>query len=422
MTRHSSVREPTVLPRLLATAADPTLDGHFRQWGQMPEGPVSIREVERAGLRGRGGAFFPTERKLESVASGRFPIVVANGTEGEPASLKDKTLLASAPHLVFDGINAAAATVGAQEAILCVDRSATQTVRAVHRAASERAAARADAVDIRIETTPARYVAGEESALVHWLNGGDAKPIFVPPRPFEKGVRGRRTLVNNVETLAQLALIARFGAGWFRSLGTADDPGTALVTVAGDASRPGVYEAEYGASLDSLLASAGADRSAHSLLVGGYAGTWIPAAAATKLSLDRKSLGQVGAKIGCASLVVLGEHSCGLEATARVTAWMAGQSAGQCGPCANGLPAIAQGLRALVAGDRRGRWENQLHRWLDQVEGRGACHHPDGVARMVRSALKVFSGEIANHRRFGPCRPKFTTSPLPLPQLEGGWR
>jgi NADH:ubiquinone oxidoreductase subunit F (NADH-binding) len=416
----SAQPEPTRLPRLLATAADPGFDAHVRQWGQMPGGPVLIRDIECAGLCGRGGASFPTWRKLATVASGRRPIVVANGTEGEPASLKDKTLLISAPHLVFDGISIAAETVGAHQAVLCVDRQATKAVQSVRKAAAERAAARADVIDISIETAPPRYLTGEESALVHWLNGGNAKPTFVPPRPFEKGVQGRPTLVNNVETLANLALIARFGPGWFRSLGTPEDPGTLLVTVGGDVPNRGVYEVPFGAPVESLLRSVGAGPSAQAVLTGGYAGTWIPATTAAKLSLDRKSFSSAGAVMGCASLLILGSGSCGLVITARIAGWMAGQSAGQCGPCVNGLPVIADALDGLVAGDRRGRWEKQLPRWLDQVERRGACHHPDGVAQMVRSALKVFSKEIENHRGHGPCRS--LPSALPLPNWQGTWR
>lgn len=416
----SGYPESTRMPRLLANAADPSFDAHFRFWGQMPGGPVSIRELEHAGLSGRGGAGFATWRKLATVASGRHPVVVANGTEGEPASVKDKTLLIRASHLVFDGISIAAETVGADQAVLCVDRHATKALQSVHKAAAERARAGADVIDIRIETTPPGYLTGEESALVHWLNGGDAKPTFVPPRPFEKGVRGQPTLVNNVETLANLALIARFGSDWFRSLGTPDNPGTLLVTIGGDVQHPGVYELPFGAPVEALLRSAGADPSAQAVLTGGYAGTWIPAATAAGLSLDRTSFSGAGAVMGCASLLVLSGNSCGLVATAQIARWMAGQGAGQCGPCVNGLPAIAGALEALVEGDRRGRSEQQLARWVDQVDRRGACHHPDGVARMVRSALRVFSDEIAKHRRHGQCHSM--PPALSLPRWQGSWR
>jgi NADH:ubiquinone oxidoreductase subunit F (NADH-binding) len=419
LTARPPAPDGTSLPRLLATAGDPSLHAHIDKWGEVPASYLDLREVDRAGLRGRGGAWFPTVRKLATVASGRRPIVVANGTEREPISNKDKTILTAAPHLVLDGIGIAAGSVGAERAVLCIDRSDAKVIRSVQRAVAERAAG--DAVPVSIKLTPSRYVAGEESALVHWLNGGQAKPTFVPPRPFERGVDSRPTLVNNVETLANLALIARFGARWFRGLGTAEDPGTLLATVTGDVEKPGVYELAFGSSVDSLLRVTGADRSAHAVLTGGLAGTWVPAAIAAKLTWDRKSFAAADATIGCASLVVAGGASCGLALTARIAHWMGRQTAGQCGPCVNGLPSIAGALDALVAGDRAGRWEAQLRKWLDLVEGRGACHHPDGVVRMVRSALSVFSDEIESHRRHGPCGARSST-PISLPSWKGPWQ
>ncbi len=414
--------DPRQLPRVLPAGTDPGLRAHLERWGPMPDGGVAlIEEVERAGLRGRGGAGFPTATKLRTVAAGRRSVVVANGTEGEPVSTKDKSLLMGSPHLVLDGASLAAETVGADEAIICVDTTATGAAHAVRAALAERARVKADRVSLRLETAPNRYVAGEESALVHWLGGGDARPTFVPPRPFERGLRGRPTLVNNVETLAHLALIARFGAAWFRGLGTADEPGTALVTLTGDVSRPGVYELPLGFPLVDLLRAAGeAEFAPQAVLIGGYAGTWIPGSVAVALTADTKSLRRAGAGLGCGAISVLGPGQCGLLELARVTRWLAGESAGQCGPCVHGLPAIATAVEALAAGRRDRRLDAQLPRWLDMVDGRGACHHPDGAVRFVRSALAVFATEIHEHRRRGPCRP--APPLLPTPSPAGGWR
>ena len=415
------VPDPRALPRLLAGDGDPTLDAHFQQWGQMPGGgPTLIEEVERAGLRGRGGAQFPTATKLRTVAAGRRCVVVANGTEGEPASGKDKALLVNSPHLVLDGASIAAETVGASEAIICIDRAATSAIKAVKRAIAERLPTGADRVALRVEATPTQYVTGEESALVHWLNGGVAKPTVVPPRPFERGVQGRPTLVNNVETLAHLALIARFGAAWFRGLGSADEPGTALVTFTGDVARPGVYELPLGIPLSEALRVAGTINEPQGLLVGGYAGVWIAGSAVASTRLGGASLRAVGATLGCGAISVLSPASCGLVTTALITRWLANQSAGQCGPCVNGLPAIAEAVEALVTGDRGHRREQQLRRWLDMVEGRGACHHPDGTARFVRSALTVFAKETDRHRQRAGCRAPAAS--LPFPAAQDGWR
>jgi NADH:ubiquinone oxidoreductase subunit F (NADH-binding) len=416
---------PVRLPRILPTGRDPGLQAHLERWGWLPDGGTSlIEEVERAGLRGRGGAAFPTAIKLQAVAARRHSVVVANGTEGEPASAKDKSLLAGTPHLVLDGASLAAEAVGADEAIICVDRTATAAVDAVRTALAERARVKADRVRLRVEAAPGRYVAGEESALVQWLGGGDARPAFGPPRPFERGLGGRPTLVNNVETLAHLALIARFGAAWYRSLGTADDPGTTLVTLMGDVPRPGVYELPLGFPFAELLqatATGHARSTPQAVLVGGYAGTWVPGHVAVGgVTVDRTSLRGVGAGLGCGAISVIGPDRCGLIEVARVTRWLASQSAGQCGPCVHGLPAIASAVDALAAGERDPRPEAQLRRWLDMVEGRGACHHPDGVVRFVRSALAVFAADIDEHRRRGPCPPLAPV--LPTPPAAGGWR
>jgi len=255
---------------------------------------------------------------------------------------------------------------------------------------------------------------------VHWLSGGESKPTFTPPRPFERGVGGRPTLVNNVETLAHLALVARFGAAWYRAIGTADDPGSTLVTVTGDVSRPGVYEVALGSAVESALAAAIPTGSPQAVLVGGYSGTWLPAGALGGIGVDSASLRRVGAVLGCGTLSVLGPGACGLQETAAVARWMAGQSAGQCGPCAHGLPAMADAFDALVRGERRPAAQRRLAQLFETVAGRGACHHPDGVIRMARSALAVFAGEIERHRRHGPCRQAHTV--LPVPAVAGGWR
>jgi NADH:ubiquinone oxidoreductase subunit F (NADH-binding) len=412
---------PDTAPRLFAIPPDPTLAGHLDRLGPPPGHPLDlIAEVERSGLRGKGGAGFPTAVKLAAVARRGHAIVVANGTEGEPASLKDKTLLAAAPHLVLDGAVLAAEAVGAREVVLCVERSAAAP-HALDLALRERRAAGCDRIPIRLATTPNRYLAGEESALVHWLNGGEAKPTFTPPRPFVRGVSGRPTLVDNVETLAHLALIARFGAEWFRTLGTAADPGTTLVTLSGAVSRPGVYEVPLGIPLGSVLSAAGATvADLRAVLVGGYFGAWIPGGGAGEVTLSVEGLGRAGASLGCGVLAALPRGVCGLAESARVARWLAAQSTGQCGPCVNGLDAIARAMAVLVGGDVDGRAEWQLRRWLDMVKGRGACHHPDGAARFVESCLRVFADEIALHRHRGPC-PDRTYPLLPVP-APGGWR
>jgi NADH:ubiquinone oxidoreductase subunit F (NADH-binding) len=395
-----------------------TLRDHVSRHG-VPHGDRRLIElVERSGLRGRGGAGFPAGRKLRAVAERRGrAVVVANGTEGEPVSAKDKVLLRGLPHLVLDGAALAAAAVGAREAIVAVARTSRHELAAVQAALAEREAHRLDPVELRVVSVPERFVAGEETALVQALDGGVGLPTFVPPRPFERGVGGAPTLVQNVETLAQIALIARYGAEWFRELGTAEEPGSALVTLSGAVREPAVYEVALGVPLQSVLDAAGGPTAPpQAVLVGGYFGTWVEAARLSGLRLSDAGLSDVGASLGARALAVVPQGVCGLVEVARVSRWLADESAGQCGPCVVGLDAVAGGVSKLVKSGGRGGVTEQLHRWLSQIEGRGACRHPDGAVRFVRSALRVFAAEIALHERGRCSAAQRDVHVLPLPR------
>jgi NADH:ubiquinone oxidoreductase subunit F (NADH-binding) len=418
----------TDAPRLLPRPPAARLVDHLARLGpRPPTGRALIGEAERAGLRGRGGAGFPTAIKLEAVRSrgarllqGRTPIVVANGTEGEPLSAKDKTLLVHAPHLVLDGMLAAAHAVGADQAVVCVERDARPVIQALGRAIEERGR-EPDAVTLRVALTPPRYVAGEETALVNWLNGGEAKPTFTPPRPFERGVDGRPTLVDNVETLAHLALIARFGAQWWRGAGTATDPGTMLVTVSG-VTRPGVYEVPLGTPMRQVLRNAGA-HDVSGVLVGGYFGTWLTPRQAAMASLSADDLKLMGAGLGCGAIATLTHDACPLAELARVTQWLASQSAGQCGACAHGLPATSGAVQRMArSADADADAETAARRWLEMVAGRGACKLPDGAVRFVSSGFAVFAEHITEHRVRGRCAASDAPPALPVPRPEGPWR
>jgi NADH:ubiquinone oxidoreductase subunit F (NADH-binding) len=420
------------LPRLIPSPSVTSLGAHLAHFGPLPPSLADdpdglVARVGEAGLRGRGGAGFPTGTKLAAVARSagrrsllarRSPIVVANGTEGEPASVKDVTLLRHAPHLVLDGVVAAAAAVGAVEGVVCVDRRRPGVVAALERALAERTGH--DHVPIRVAAAPSHYVTGEESALVHWLNGGEARPTAVPPRPFERGVAGRPTLVDNVETLAHLALIARFGPAWWRGVGTPDEPGSLLVTITDGRRSPAVFETTYGYRLADLLAHAGVNGRSPAL-VGGYFGSWLRADDVETVRLTTADLGRCGASIGCGAVATLPDTACPLREVARVTTWLASQSAGQCGPCVHGLPAVARAVQALVEGDRSRRADAELRRLIPMVSGRGGCKMPDGALRFVASALQVFDEHIGAHRH-GPCGLLDAPPLLPVPRSDRSWR
>ena len=285
--------------------------------------------------RGQGGAGFPTAIKLRAVARARGrAVVVANGCEGDPASSKDRLLLERLPHLVIDGALLAARAVGARDIVIAVGEHATHAERAVEVALSERHDLRSGSPRVRVVIVPHGYVSGQENALVNFLNGGPAKPTAIPPRVFERGVGGRPTLVDNVETLAHIALIARHGAAWFRELGTTEEPGSRLVSVSGAIAYPGVYEIESGAPLSALISAAGGVTTrVQAFLLGGYAGTWVHPELGLQLGLSDTQLAASGATLGAGIVVALPTSACVVAELAHVADWLAGESAGQCGPC-----------------------------------------------------------------------------------------
>jgi NADH:ubiquinone oxidoreductase subunit F (NADH-binding) len=368
-----------------------TLAEHRRAYGDLGVDTRTLLDaIEGSGLRGRGGGGFPTALKMAAVRdSGRRAIVVANGAEGEPISGKDKTLLAYVPHLVLDGAVLAARAVRARDAIVAVPQFLQPVVA---HAIAERNDGR---ISLQAVAVPDAFVAGEETALVQFLNGGPALPTFTPPRPFERGVRGLPTLVQNVETLAHLGLIARYGPSWFREIGTPEEPGSTLVTLSGAVRNPGVYEVATGYPLATLFADAGGLRSdATAYLVGGYFGTWLPSA--REIVLSDADLARDGAALGARAIVVLPDGTCGVRETARIARYLADESAGQCGPCVHGLDAVATDLEQLL--DRtRPVDDHRLRRRLEVIAGRGACRHPDGAVRLVASALHVFAGDFERH-------------------------
>ncbi|MBO0878624.1 MAG: SLBB domain-containing protein, partial [Pseudonocardia sp.] len=225
--------------------------------------------------------------------------MIANGCEGDPASTKDRALLTVAPHLVLDGIELAAHAVGAPETVLSLHHGDPlgDTLRAA-------LAERPDSPLLpRLVEVPARYVASADSALANYLTTGAAKPTGREFRPSQRGVHGRPTLVDNVETLAHLALIFRYGAAWFRERGTRSAPGTTLVTVGGAVRAPGVYEIDLGAPLSHPLRLAGGTaRPVQAVLLGGLGGRWLPLPAMHALRLTDHACRDVGARMGIAAL------------------------------------------------------------------------------------------------------------------------
>ena len=373
------------VPRLLAGVdASPSLElaEHMAVHGPRPGADLTrlLALLDQARLAGRGGAGFPLAAKLRALPDGGREVVV-NGSESEPASWKDRTLLRRSPHLVLDGALAVAEAIGARSVTI-----------AAHDAASIESAqgaltSRVDASRVQLRRTGGRFVGGEARALLRGLRGGPATPPGRREHATERGV-----VISNVETFAQVALLLRIGAARFAETGTRREPGTTLLTVGGAVARPGVVEIPLGTPLGIVLDAAGAGRPV-AVVTGGYHGSWI--APIGDIRLCRDGLASAGGTLGAGVVLVLDADTCALGELSRVATWLAGESARQCGPCTFGLPALARDMRALVAGS--GDALGAAFEHARAVDGRGACSHPDGAVRFVSSGLHVLRDEVENH-------------------------
>jgi len=422
MTAPQALVEERILTQGAGTGKYRDLDVHLAEHGPVPStpGPALVTLVEQSGLTGRGGAGFPTARKLAAVAAGSAPVVVANGAEGEPASSKDRVLLSYAPHLVLDGLQLACRAVGAAQAYVYVHEG--PLVAHLENLVRARARRGVDVVVPTVVAAPARFISGQETAVVSAINAGPALPTSAAQPVYVKGVDRRPTLVQNVETLAHLALLARHGASWFRGAGTEREPGTMLCTISGAVASPGVVEVPIGTDIADLLERAGGPSSRlGAVLVGGYHGAWLPAPTAAELAMSVAGLRDAGASPGAGVLVALGADSCGLVETARAVGYLAQESARQCGPCMNGLPAMAHALGELARARPTPGLADRVQALALAVDKRGACHHPDGTVRLVRSALRVFAAEVRSHQG-GRCGATDLRPVLPVPAPMAGPR
>lgn len=395
-----------------ATDSAETLQHHLKRLGPVPaDTSWMIVALERAELRGRGGAGFPAARKWRAVGDaarlGLPAVVIANGAEGEPCSSKDRLLLRTRPHLVLDGLRLAAQAVGATDTFIYLRHDDRDSRRVVKDAIKERGRHLAGEPRTAIVTAPPRYVGGQETAAIARVEGKAARPTYTPPFPFVQGAWARPTLVQNVETLARAGLIARGG----------DSAGFVLVTVSGAVGRPGVVEVAMGTPLvDVVNAADGVTGTPCAVLAGGYFGRWLRAETSWGLGVG------TDVALGAGVIAVLDTGHCPIAETARIVTYLAGESARQCGPCVNALPAIAEALTELTSARRPRPRIDLLQRRSQEIMGRGACRHPDGAALLVQSLLTVFADEVNRHLRRGPCGACPAPRLLPIPSSGGGWR
>lgn len=376
--------EAGLLPRELARGGGWLLE-EVAELPAFPGADELIGAVRQAGLRGLGGALFPTWRKLEAVRAQASEVkyVVVNGDESEPGNFKDRWLMEHNPRLVWAGAALAARAVGAGEIIFYVRG---EYAGALERVEAARAELEEEGYFDGLKTQTFRggglYICGEESALLESIEGRRAEPRLKPPYPAEAGLFGRPTLVQNVETLAHLALIAARGAAAYR------ERAPKLFSISGDVARPGVYELPLGTPLAAALERAGAEKP-RAVLMGGAAGTFVKLPESAELPLDYDAPRAGGDSIGPGALMVFDETRDLWAVAEGVAAFFAHESCGKCFPCSLGTPH----LHRLVWNWRRGEPKRELLEELFLALERGSlCGLGQAAPWAVRSLLERFEG------------------------------
>lgn len=431
----------TSLEQYLATEVGGRGLARARELG--PDG--TIEEVRRAGLRGRGGAGFPTGRKWASIAgqSGTHHYLVCNGAEGEPGTFKDRALMRANPYQLVEGILVAAYAVAAEEVFICLKASFERERAAVTRAVQEFQMADAcPECEVTVVAGPEEYLFGEEKAMLEVIEGNAPLPRLFPPhehglfatapqtgwQAIERpaGHVGREeshpTLVNNVETLSNVTHILARGADWFRCMGTQESPGTVVCTVGGDVIAPDVGEVELGTPLGDVIYAVGSGVAPGRTVKAVFSG--VANAVVTGDELDvpvsYEGFSSIGSGMGSAGFIVFDETACMVEAARQFSRFLAVESCGQCPPCKRGSAEITDRLERVETGRATDRDIEEMGAWLDKVTDGNRCYLAVEEQVMVRSVLRAFPEEFAEHLENGSCpRPRL----LPVPKivdLDGG--
>lgn len=370
-----------------------------------------VPTLEAAGLRGLGGAGFPTHRKWAAVAAqpphpeGGGKWIICNGNEDEPGTFKDRFLLSRTPHQVIEGALIAAVAVRANQIALYVNPREDQSVVAlrlssaawsVHPLLDEVSALVGEPVRLQVCGSSGLYVGGEETAAVANVMGGFPFPSLKPPYPAERGVNGAPTLLNNVETLTHVTHILRHGADWYRALGLGTAVGTKLYSLSGDVLRPGLHELPMGTSLRELVFGCGggmlAGKGFKAVFTGGPSNTLLTDRD-LDTALDFDSLEARGSRLGTGAMIVVGEGTSILRKTAEYVAFFAANSCGQCPSCKIGTHQVSRLLERIDAGAGRPADLEALENFTRLLPGSGRCGLVDGAATVLASSLATFRGE-----------------------------
>jgi NADH:ubiquinone oxidoreductase subunit F (NADH-binding) len=378
-----------------------SLDRHRRFWPESKGLPIEqlIADVQRARITGRGGAEFPFWRKLQAaVDAGRKRELVVNGSEGEPASAKDSTLLTAVPHLVLDGAQLVADALGVHTVHVIVPGNRPFVGESVRRAIAERSSGRRS-LQFEMHATRGGFVGGQSHAVLELLAGRENLPVTSREPAAVSGLRGKPTLMSNAETFAHVAALHGVGAAAYAGFGTAGEPGTRLLSVGADGPGGVVIEVPHGEPLANVLRLCGYEPT-EPVLIGGYHGTWLSAEQVRQSTISPAGLAPAQATLGAGVILPMLPGDCPITFTAQIVDYLAKRRAQRCGPCINGLPALAEACERLAltgstAAD--GSAVARVRELCMLVTGRGACQHPDGTARLVLSMLNTFPDEVAAH-------------------------
>jgi NADH:ubiquinone oxidoreductase subunit F (NADH-binding) len=376
-----------------------------------------VKQVSDAGLRGRGGAGFPTGKKWELTreAPEQTRYLILNGGEDEPGSKKDRVLMENVPHLVIEGVILSAYAIGAEKAYLYINAQYETAIKRIADALSE---AKSEAywgenilgssfsLDIEIVPAPHNYVAGEDTAVIEVIEGKKAWPREKPPFPVTVGLFGKPTSVNNVETLANVAPILLHGADWYRKFGTAESPGTMIFALDEDVNRPGVYELEFGTPLRYLIEECGgglkSGKKIKAVMPASPSCAFLPPEK-IDTPLDHNSMREAGAGIGCGVIRLVGEGECIVEEVLGIAEFFAAESCGQCPACRMETSTLAMMMKKVQQGQGGKPILEQFGKVLAFNKGKGFCNLINMPGPPIESALKLFPGDFEAHLTTGKC-------------------
>ena len=373
--------------------------------------------VAESGLRGRGGAGFPTGKKWAFTAEApETPhYVVLNGGEDEPGSMKDRLLMESLPHLVLEGIVLAAYAVKASKAYLYINaaykdaiQSMLDTLAEAKQAGycGERILGSDFSLEVLLTPAPHEYVAGEDTAALEVIEDKKPLPRQKPPFPATSGLFGKPTAVNNVETLANVPPIIAKGAKWYRSFGTAESPGTMIFSLNDEVKKPGVYELAFGTPLRYLIEKCGGGtregKKIKAILPGGPSSAFLRAEQ-IDVALDHNSVRAAGSSIGCGVVGIVVERSCIVEEVLRIAEFFAAESCGQCPACRMETNMLAMMLKKVQQGQGGQPILDQFSKVIAFNKGKGFCNLVNMPGPPIESALKLFRSDFDFHLANGRC-------------------